>query len=193
MRRVCVFCGSSPGRRPVYAEAARRLGREMVERDWELVYGGGRVGLMGAVAEAVLQAGGRAIGVIPHALMVREQGHEGLSDLRVVDSMHERKALMGELSDAFVAMPGGLGTLEELFEVVTWAQLGIHAKPCGLLNLEGYFDRLVDLLDHQVNEGFVRQVNRDMFLVEPDPSAMLTRLENHQPTKVERWLERGQT
>jgi len=157
----------------------------------ELVFGGGRIGLMGVIADEVLARGGRVTGVIPHALMAREQGHEGVTELHRVDSMHERKALMGNLADAFVAMPGGLGTLEELFEVVTWAQLGIHPKPCALLNVAGYFDPLIGFLDHQVTEGFVQPDNRSLILVEEEAGALLDRLASYHPPVVRRWLDRG--
>jgi len=191
IERVCVFCGSSQGVRADYAAAARRLGEQMVARDMGLVYGGGRVGLMGVIADEVLSRGGRVAGVIPHALMAREQGHEGVTELHRVESMHERKALMADLADAFVAMPGGLGTLEELFEVVTWAQLGIHPKPCALLNVSGYFDPLIEFLDHQVTEGFVRPDNRSLILVEEEVGALLDRLVTYRAPAVRRWLDRG--
>lgn len=193
MKRACVFCGSRSGRLPAYAEAAKSLGVELADRGVELVYGGGGIGLMGEVADSVLAAGGRVTGVIPRALMLREQGHGRLTEMRVVDSMHQRKALMGELSDAFIAMPGGLGTMEELFEVVTWAQLGIHAKPCGLLNVGGYFDHLIAFLEHQIEEGFVSPEHRRLFVVEAGPRELLERLESHHPPEVERWLKADQS
>src|SRR5919199_3791597 len=176
MRRVCVFCGSSPGADPAYAAAARRLAEVLVRRGIGLVYGGGSVGLMGVLADAALAAGGEVTGVIPRALQAREVGHAALPDLRVVETMHERKALMAELADGFVALPGGLGTLEEFFEVWTWAQLGIHAKPCGVLNVGGYFDPLLAFLDHAVAEGFVRDAYRAMLLVAAEPAPLLDRL-----------------
>ena len=148
MQRICVFCGSQVGRRPLYAAAATALGTLLAQRGIGLVYGGGKIGLMGVVADAALAAGGEVIGVIPERLMNRELGHGGVTDLRVVDSMHERKAMMSELSDGFIALPGGYGTFEEFFEVVTWMQLGIQSKPCGLLNVGGYYDMLLALLDH---------------------------------------------
>ena len=176
IRRVCVYCGSRPGVRPAYAEAARALGALLAEAGVGLVTGGGRVGLMGAVADAVLDAGGEAIGVIPQALLDREVGHERMSRLDVVQTMHERKARMAALADAFVALPGGLGTLEEIAEVLTWAQLGLHGKPCGLLDVGGYYAPLVAFVDHAVAEGFVGADARAALVVERDPAALLDRL-----------------
>lgn len=194
IRRVCVYCGSSPGGRPVYRDVARALGRALARRGWGLVYGGGGIGLMGTVAETVAAAGGEVIGVIPHALMAREGvAANGLGELRVVDTMHARKAMMAELSDAFVAMPGGLGTLEELFETLTWAQLGIHGKPCALLDAAGYYQPLVALLDHSVAEGFVRPQHRALLLVGDEPEELLERLERHRPQVVEKWIELAET
>ena len=165
MRRVCVFAGSSAGTRAEYRAAASELGRALAARETGLVYGGARVGLMGIVADAVLAGGGEAIGVIPSAMVAREIAHGGLTDLRVVSSMHERKAAMADLADAFIALPGGWGTWEELFEVVTWAQLGLHQKPCGLLNVQGYFDPLLAFVAHAVEEGFVRREHARMLVV----------------------------
>src|SRR5216684_2485810 len=162
LRSLAVFCGSSLGVASIYREAAREVGRLLGQRAIRLVYGGGHVGLMGVVADACLNAGGRVIGVIPQALADKEVAHRGLTELRVVSSMHERKAVMAELSDAFVALPGGYGMWEELFEMLTWSQLGIHCKPCGLLNVNGYYDPLLDLADQAVSEGFLREVNRDL-------------------------------
>ena len=162
LERVCVFCGASPGRRPGYLEVAARLGRELAGRGIGLVYGAGGVGVMGAVSDAALEAGGRVTGVIPRALVEREAGRTDLDDLRVVASMHERKALMHELSDGFIALPGGLGTFEELFEILTWRQLGLHAKPVALLDVDGYFDPLVAMLDHATSEGFVVRGDREL-------------------------------
>lgn len=177
MRSICVFCGSSPGLRPEYVQVARDAGRLIAERGWTLVYGGGRVGLMGAVADAALAAGGRVVGVIPKMLLDLEVGHLGLSELRVVQSLAERKQVMGELSDAFLSLPGGLGTLDELCEVWTWAQLGLHRKPCGLLNPDGYFDALIDFMDHAVAEGFQRPRHRALLLVETRIEALLDRMQ----------------
>lgn len=173
MKRICVFCGANAGSCPVFADAARALGAALAARGLGLVYGGGNVGLMGTVADAALAAGGEVIGVIPATLVQRELAHEGLSALHVVGSMHERKALMADLSDAFVAMPGGYGTLDEFFEVLTWAQLDLHRKPSGLLNVEGYFDHLLRFLDRAVDEGLLQARNRGMFVVGTDPSALL--------------------
>lgn len=194
MRRVCVFCGSSPGARPAYAEAAEELAGLLAGEGIGLVYGGGGVGLMGRLADAMLAGGGEAIGVIPRALVAREIGHTGLSELRVVGSMHERKALMAELSDAFVALPGGLGTLEELFEVYTWSQLGLHRKPCALLDVEGYYADLAGFLAHAVEERFLREEHRAMLIVEREPGALLERLESFEPEGVQpKWIDRGET
>jgi uncharacterized protein (TIGR00730 family) len=188
MRRICVFCGSSAGGRPAYAEAARALGRLLAAEGIGLVFGGGRVGLMGVVADAVLAGGGEAIGVIPEALLRREVGHTGLTELLVVESMHERKARMADLSDGFVALPGGFGTLEELFEVVTWAQLGIHPKPCGLLDVAGYYEPLLQLLDRGVDESFIRPQHRGLVLAETDPARLLERMRRFVPPPTEAWI-----
>lgn len=173
MQRVCVFCGSSPGRDPVYARVARELAAALARRRIGIVYGGASVGVMGALADAALAEGGEVIGVIPRHLVDKERSHGGLTDLHIVESMHERKALMGSLSDGFVALPGGLGTLEEFFEVLTWNQLGIHAKPCGLLNAGGFYDSLTSFLDHTVCEQFVPEAHRAFLLVAPEPDALL--------------------
>jgi uncharacterized protein (TIGR00730 family) len=194
MRRLCVFCGSSPGARPAYGEAAEQLGRLLVAEGIGLVYGGGHVGLMGRLADAVLAEGGEAIGVMPEALVAREIAHTGLSDLRVVGSMHERKALMAELADGFVALPGGLGTVEELFEVYTWAQLGLHRKPCALLDVDGYYEGIARFLEHAVEERFLRAEHRSMLIVERDPRALLDRLERFEPEAVTpKWIDREET
>ena len=174
--RVCVFCGSAPGVRPVYLQAARGLGELLAARGIGLVYGGASVGLMGELADAVLAGGGEAIGVIPSWLVAREIAHAGLTELRVVETMHERKALMAELSDAFVALPGGAGTLDELFEALTWRQLGLHSKPLALLDVDGFFEPLLALADHLVVEGFVLPELRAVLQVERDPAALLDRL-----------------
>jgi hypothetical protein len=193
VRRVCVYAGSNPGSDPAYAEAAAAFAATMAERGIGLVYGGGKVGLMGVLADTVLAHGGEAIGVMPQALIEREIGHPGLTDLRVVGSMHERKALMAELSDAFVAVPGGIGTLEELIEVYTWSQLGIHDKACGVLNVNGYYDHLAALLDHAVTEGFLRPQHRAVLSVASEPAELLDRLAAFDPPTVGKWLELDET
>ena len=190
---ICVFAGSSPGARPEYRRAAEDLGRVLVEEGYGLVYGGGNVGLMGVLADSVLAAGGHVCGVIPHALRLKEVAHQGLPEMHVVDTMHERKAMMADRARAFLAMPGGFGTLEEYFEVLTWAQLGIHPKPCGLLNVAGYYDPLLALFDHAVAERFVSETNRAMVLVDSDPRMLLRRFEEYQPPAVEKWLDREET
>ena len=188
LKRICVFCGSSTGFDPVHREAATGFGRSLAAEGLELVYGAGSVGLMGALADAVLQAGGHVIGVIPRFLATRELLHEGLADVRLTQTMHERKALMSELSDAFVALPGGLGTFEELFEVLTWAQLGLHQKPIGLLNIAGYFDPLVAMIDRAIDDGFCREQHRLLFVVDDQPDRLLHRLREHQPPVVKKWI-----
>ncbi|HXR45088.1 MAG TPA: TIGR00730 family Rossman fold protein [Pseudolysinimonas sp.] len=193
MRRVCVFSGSSSGVRPEYRRAAEALGQTLAARRIGLVYGGAQVGLMGAVADAALAAGGEVIGVIPEALVAKEIAHPGLTELRVVASMHQRKALMADLADAFIALPGGWGTLEEFFEVLTWAQLGLHRKPCGLLNVGGYFDGLLAFAGHAVAEGFVRPDHRELIVVAGGAAEMLERLGQHRPPPVEKWLDRAAT
>lgn len=186
---MCVFTGSNLGALPEYRSAAEELGAKLVERSLGLVYGGGRVGLMGAVADAVLDAGGRATGVIPGALMGKEIAHEGLTDLEIVGSMHERKHRMAELADGFIAMPGGMGTLEELSEVVTWAQLGIHSKPCGVLNVVGYFDHLIAYIDHAVANEFVRKEHRSILQVASAPDELLDLMAAYKAVHVGKWLE----
>lgn len=193
IKSLCVYCGSSIGRSEHYADAARALARAMVGQGIRLVYGGASVGVMGAVADEVLRLGGEAIGVIPQALMLKELAHAGLTDLQVTPSMHARKMRMAELSDAFVALPGGIGTFEELFEVWTWSQLGFHDKPCALLNVGGYYDRLVDFLDHAAHEAFVRPEHRSMLIVETDPEALLTRFVHYQPPALPKWVNQGET
>lgn len=190
--RLCVFCGSNPGQDPIYMEAARSLGAALVQHGIDLVYGGGSVGLMGAVADGVMENGGHAIGVIPQALFDKEIGHKGLSDLKVVGSMHERKALMAELADGFIALPGGLGTFEELFEVWTWAQLGYHRKPCALLNVGGFYDKLTGFLDDVVERGFVKPVHRSMLIVENEPATLIEALRAYEPPKVDKWIKAGE-
>lgn len=192
MRRICVFCGSSPGRGSAYLHAAEQLGQLMAQRGIGLVYGGASVGLMGAVANAVLAAGGQVTGVIPQALVAREVAHNGLEDLRIVGSMHERKALMADLSDAFVALPGGIGTLEELFEVWTWTQLGNHTKPCGVLNVNGFYSTLGLFLDHVVEEGFLKSVHRDMLQVASTPATLLDRLATWHPPQETKWITQSE-
>ena len=175
--RICVFTGSRHGSSPVYTEAARQLGSELVRRGYGLVYGGGNVGLMNVIANTMLGLQGHVTGVIPSSLVSKEVAHRGLSDLRVVNSMHERKALMAELSDGFIAMSGGIGTMEEFFEVLSWAQLGLHDKPCGLLNVSGYYDQLIQFLDHAVSEEFIKPKDRDLMIVEDHPGKLLDRFE----------------
>jgi uncharacterized protein (TIGR00730 family) len=190
---VCVFCGSSPGRRPDYTTSARRLGHALAAARKRLVYGGGNVGLMGVLADAALEGGGEVTGVIPRHLVDREVAHSGLSYLRIVDSMHQRKQLMADLSDAFVVLPGGLGTLEEFFEVWTWGQLGLHRKPYGLLNVAGYFDPLLAFLDHSVEERFVSSDHRALLRVADDVDELLASLEMHEPPPTPKWLDRRTT
>ena len=188
MQRVTVFCGSRIGVDPRYRELARALGRLLVQRGCGLVFGGGSVGLMGVVSDAVLEAGGEVIGVIPRSLATKELLHTGVPDMRVVDSMHDRKALMAELSDAFIALPGGFGAFEELFEVITWAQLGIHSKSVGLLNVGGFFDPLVRLIDHAIQEQFIKPQHRGLIVVEERPDVLLEQLERHRPPEVRKWM-----
>lgn len=193
LRSLCVYCGSSAGHRPVYADAARAFARALVARGIGLVYGGSSYGIMGALADEVLHAGGSATGVIPRSLVSRERAHRGLTELHVTDSMHERKAVMAELADGFVALPGGVGTMEELLEIWTWAQLGIHHKPCGLLNAAGYYDGLVSFLDAASGEGFIQPAQREMLLVAATPEALLDRLERYEPPPVEPSLPKSAT
>ena len=194
IQRICVFCGSRPGSRPEYLEAARQLGRLLAERRIGLVYGGASVGMMGAVADAVLTGGGEVIGVIPEALVQRELAHSHLTELRVVSSMHERKALMAELSDGVIALPGGFGTFEELFETITWSQLGIHRKAIGVLNVGGFYDGLLALMEHAIEEGFVPAQHRDLILEAAEPGALLDLIASYEPPEPTRkWLERNQT
>jgi uncharacterized protein (TIGR00730 family) len=189
-RRLCVFCGSYTGRRTVYRAATEQLGLLLVERGIELVYGGGNIGLMGVLADTILARGGRAIGVIPESLMAKEVSHTGLTELRIVNSMHERKALMSDLSDGFIALPGGFGTVEEFCEVVTWSQLGLQSKPCGLLNVENYYDHLLELFDHAVREGFLREKNRRLVLDDEDPARLLEKLKVFRSEPTAKWIER---
>ncbi len=189
IRTLCVFCGSSAGHGAEYRAAAEQLGAELAGRNWRLVYGGGQVGLMGILADAVLAGGGEVIGVIPRSLATRELMHTGATQMHVVESMHERKAKMAELADAFAALPGGYGTLEEIMEVITWVQLGIHARPIGLLNVAGFFQPLLNMIDHAVAEGFIRQEQRRLFVVGEEPALFLDALENFQPPQFRKWLD----
>ena len=189
MKRIAVFCGSNKGTRAAYAGAAENLGRQLAKRGIELVYGGGCVGLMGVLADAVLQNGGHVIGVIPEKLVIKEVVHEKLPDLRVVKNMHERKALIAELSDGFIALPGGYGTCEEFCEVLAWSQLGYHQKPFGLLDVAGFYRPLLQFFDHAVAEGFIRPAHRELVIVEEDPEKLLHRLETFQPPTEVKWVK----
>jgi uncharacterized protein (TIGR00730 family) len=191
MKRICVFCGSNPGRRPAYRAAAIALGHLLVERDIGLVYGGGNIGLMGIIADAVLEKDGSVIGVIPKILTEQELAHQGIPDLRVVKSMHERKALMADLSDGFIALPGGFGTFEEFCEIVTWSQLGLQEKPCGLLNVENYYQPLLSLFDRAVEEGFLMPENRKIVLAHSEPTMLLDALLTFKPVSRRPWLNRN--
>ena len=187
MRRICVYCGSSPGKQPVYARAAKSLADVLVRHELELVYGGADKGIMGVIADAVLERGGKVHGVIPQMLVEKEIAHQGLTELHVVASMHARKTMMAALSDGFIALPGGFGTLEEIIEIVTWGQLQFHDKPCGLLNVDGYFDHLLAWMDHANQEGFLRRANRDMILVDDDPAGLVQQFERYAAPSVEKW------
>lgn len=189
MKNITVFCGSSSGFRVEYTEAAVNLAHCLAERNIRLIYGGGNVGLMGIIADEVMRLGGEVIGIIPHSLDKKEVGHRGITELRVVGSMHERKALMAELTDGFIAMPGGIGTFEEFFEILTWAQLGFHSKPCGILNVAGYYDALLALCDNAVSEGFLRDVHRQLILDETDSILLLDKMLNFQPQAIEKWID----
>jgi uncharacterized protein (TIGR00730 family) len=193
LRSLCIFCGSSSGRRPEYAAAVRQVGTELARRRIRIVYGGGRVGLMGMLADAALAAGSEVIGVIPDVLLAKELGHTGLTDLRVVGSMHERKALMAELADGFLALPGGIGTLEEFFEVYTWSQLGLHPKPLGLLDVAGFYRPLLAWLDSAVAEGFLRPEHRAMLAHGPDLATLLAQLASFAPPPTPKWLDESET
>ena len=193
MKRVCVFCGSSPGFRPVYGEAARGFGQLLGQRGIGLVYGGGDVGLMGILADAAMAAGSEVVGVIPRALLEREVGHHGLTELRIVGSMHERKAMMAELSEGFIALPGGFGTFEEFCEVLTWTQLGLHEKACGLLNVEGFYDPLLALFDKAMSEGFLRPSNRELVLAGSDPAWLLDAVLKTRPHAEAKWIGRDES
>ncbi|HEX6433533.1 MAG TPA: TIGR00730 family Rossman fold protein [Gemmatimonadales bacterium] len=190
MNRVCVFCGTNAGARPAYGVAARELGRVLAEQHIELVYGGASVGIMGELADSVQEHGGHVTGIIPQQLMEKEAAHTGIRDLIVVASMHQRKSQMADMSDAFIALPGGIGTLEGFFEILTWGQLGIHAKPSGILNIEGYFDGLTGFLDHAVQEGFFTEAHRDAILVESTPGKLLERMRAYSPPESEKLMGR---
>jgi len=193
MQRICVFCGSNPGARDDYASAARELAAALVRENLTLVYGGGSVGLMGIVADEVLRHGGRAVGVIPRPLWQREVGHNALTEVHIVDTMHQRKQMMSDLADAFIALPGGLGTIEEVFEIWTWAQLGMHQKPVGFLNVAGYYTPLMAFLDHAVRERFIREDIRGVAMIEETPDALLQRFADYTPPQVTRWIDREKT
>jgi uncharacterized protein (TIGR00730 family) len=187
MKKVCVYCGSNPGVNGIYAEEARRLGNTLVQYNLELVYGGAEVGLMGEVANAVLKAGGKVIGVLPQAF-ADKVSHRGLTELHLADSMHARKQMMFDLSDAFIALPGGFGTIEEFTELLTWAQLGFHAKPCGLMNVCGYYNPFLSFLDHAVSQGFIKQAHREMVFASEEPSALLEHFRSYVAPKTEKWI-----
>ncbi|OHB90427.1 MAG: Rossman fold protein, TIGR00730 family [Planctomycetes bacterium RIFCSPHIGHO2_02_FULL_40_12] len=189
IKRLCVYCGSSSGRQPDYSIAAGQLARAMVRKNIDLVYGGASIGIMGEIADAVLKEGGNVIGIIPKDLFVKEVVHTGLTELREVASMHERKLLMAELSDGFVALPGGFGTFEEILEIITWSQLGMHQKPCGLLNVRRYYDRLIDFLDHAVSERFIKKIHRSIVLIEECPDALLAKFETYKAPEAVKWID----
>ena len=193
MQHICVFCASNPGHNPVYLELARTLGTLIAQRGQSVVFGGGRVGLMGALADAALSAGGEVIGIMPHALVQREAAHHGLTKLHIVDSMHERKAMMSELSDGFIAMPGGIGTLEELFETWTWGHLGVHAKPIALLDTANYWKSLIEFLDHMGQEGFMRPNTRELLLIDDKAPRLLDRMTAYVAPPVTQWVRLSQT
>lgn len=189
---ICVYCGSSPGTHPGFLEGARAMGQAMAARQSALVYGGSRYGMMGTIADAILEAGGQAIGILPRGLATKEAGHPGLTELHMVGSMHERKAMMIEKSQGFIAMPGGMGTLEELCEVITWSQLGIHRRPIGLLNLEGYYDPFLTFLDHAVACGFLKTEHRELVLVDASPDALLTKMEAFEWPLTQIWMDQSE-
>ena len=188
IRRICVYCGSSPGKNPAYSHAAQSLAKAMCERDIGLVYGGAAIGIMGAIADAVLGAGGEVIGIIPKSLAVKEVAHENLTEQHIVASMHERKAMMAELSDGFIALPGGWGTLEEIFEILTWAQLGFHEKPCGLLNIEAYYDNLIRFMENSFEQEFVNPLCRPMLIEAREPGVLLDQFTAYRAPKVRKWV-----
>lgn len=193
IKRICVFCGSSPGARPEYADAAKALAKHLVSNNIAIVYGGGHVGLMGILSDTARTAGGEVIGVIPHGLVAKEVADMQVKDLRIVDSMHERKALMAELSDAFIAMPGGYGTFEEFCEILTWTQLGLQRKPCGLLNVAGFYDPLLQMFDHAVTEQFIKPIHRQMLIADTSPESLVNRLLTYEVPVVDKWLGRRET
>jgi uncharacterized protein (TIGR00730 family) len=193
MKRICVFCGANIGKKIEYTSAAIQLAEELVSRNIEIVYGGGRIGLMGVLADKAVELGGRVIGVIPESLATKELAHEGVYELRVVNSMHERKAQMAELSDGFISLPGGIGTIEETFEMLTWNQLGFHGKACGLINVEGFYNKLIEFLNFTVDEQFFMEIYRSMLIVEKDPSILLDKFEEYKPPKIKHWLTRDET
>jgi uncharacterized protein (TIGR00730 family) len=193
IKSICIYCGSNPGRLDAYSSAAFSVAEALVSRNIRLVYGGASIGIMGMLADQVLKLGGQAIGVIPKALAHKEVAHQQLTELHITQSMHERKMRMAELADGFIALPGGIGTLEELFEIWTWAQLGIHSKPCGLLNVEGYYDSLIGFLDHVLAEQFVKMHHHAMLIVESNPDKLLDRYVNYQPPVVKHWIGKNET
>lgn len=193
MKRIVVFCGSSAGKDPVYLEQAKLLGAALAERQLTLVYGGAKVGLMGAVADGALNAGGQVIGVLPHFLQQKELAHEGLTELILVDTMHERKTKMNELCDGVIALPGGFGTMEELFEMLTWGQLGLHKKPIGLLNINGFYDALIELSKTMTSNGFLKAENRDMLLCSNDINDLLQQMEQYEPPANSKWISPAQS
>jgi len=193
MKRICVFCGANLGKKIEYTIAAELLARELVSREIEIVYGGGRIGLMGVLAEKAIELGGRVIGVIPESLATKEVAHDSISELIVVGSMHERKARMAELSDGFISLPGGIGTIEETFEMLTWNQLEFHSKPSGLINVSGFYNKLIEFLDSAVEEQFFMEEHRAMLIVEKDPAILLDKFEKYEPPKITHWLTKGET
>jgi len=191
MKRICVYCGSNFGKRTEYIIAAKKLGKEFIKRDITLVYGGAKVGIMGAIADQILALGGQVIGVMPQSLIDKEVAHTGLSELIVVDSMHQRKSAMERLSEGFIALPGGLGTIEELLEMLTWAQLGFHQKPCAILNIEAYFDCLLEFIKHAAKEGFIKSSHAGMLITHTEPDALLSSMENYLPPQGEKWIHKA--
>jgi len=193
MKRICVFCGANSGKKPEYKSAAIHLADELVSRNIEIVYGGGSIGLMGVLAERAMELGGKVTGVIPEALALKEVAHDTISELIVVGSMHERKAKMAELSDGFISLPGGIGTIEETFEMLTWSQLGFHNKPCGIINVLGFYNKLIEFLNHTSEEKFFMDIYRRMLIVETDPSALLERFEQYKSPQVKHWIAEDET